>query len=56
MEIEASPGQTTGPSARETEIESALKTALSESNKLRQRLQDTLTTQLELRKKISKLE
>ena len=56
MEIEATPSKTTGPSARETELESALKTALSESNKMRQRLKDTQKTQLELRRKIILLE
>ena len=56
MEIKATPSNTTGQSARETELESALKTALSESNKLRQRLEDTQRTQLELRKKIIQLE
>ena len=56
MEIEATPNETKGVSARETELKSALVNALSESNKLRQRLGDTQKTQLELRKKISQLE
>ena len=56
MEIMATPSKTTGRSARETELESALKTALYESNKLRQRLKDTQKTQLELRRKIIQLE
>ena len=56
IEVEATPSDKEGPSARETELKSELDSALARNKKLKQRLVDTENTQLALRRRISELE
>ena len=56
IEVEATPSDKEGRSARKTELKSELDSALAKNKKLKQRLVDTETTQLALRRRISELE